>query len=52
MACGDADAMAAFVRRFQVRVYGLARAVVDDPGLAEEVAQDGVHARLAARRQL
>jgi RNA polymerase sigma factor (sigma-70 family) len=40
MACGDADAMAAFVRRFQARVYGLARAVVDDPGLAEEVAQD------------
>lgn len=40
MACGDADAMAAFVRRFQARVYGLARAVVDDSGLAEEVAQD------------
>jgi RNA polymerase sigma factor (sigma-70 family) len=40
MACGDADAMAAFMRRFQARVYGLARAVVDDTGLAEEVAQD------------
>jgi RNA polymerase sigma factor (sigma-70 family) len=40
MASGDADAMAAFVRRFQARVYGLARAVVGDPGLAEEVAQD------------
>jgi len=40
MAAGDTDAMAAFVRRFQARVYGLALAVVDDPGLAEEVAQD------------
>jgi RNA polymerase sigma-70 factor (ECF subfamily) len=40
MASGDTDAMAAFVRRFQARVYGLALGVVDDPGLAEEVAQD------------
>lgn len=40
MASGDAEAMAAFVRRFQARVYGFALAVVDDPGLAEEVAQD------------
>jgi RNA polymerase sigma-70 factor (ECF subfamily) len=40
MAVGDTEAMAAFVRRFQARVYGLALAVVGDPGLAEEVAQD------------
>lgn len=40
MASGDTDAMAAFVRRFQPRVYGLALRVVNDPGLAEEVAQD------------
>jgi RNA polymerase sigma-70 factor (ECF subfamily) len=40
IAAGDTDAMAAFVRRFQARVYGLALSIVDDPGLAEEVAQD------------
>jgi RNA polymerase sigma-70 factor (ECF subfamily) len=40
MASGDMDAMTAFVRRFQGRVYGLAFSVVDDAGLAEEVAQD------------
>jgi RNA polymerase sigma-70 factor (ECF subfamily) len=40
MASGDTEAMAVFVRRFQARVYGLALAVVADPGLAEEVAQD------------
>jgi RNA polymerase sigma factor (sigma-70 family) len=40
MASGDTDAMATFVRRFQARVYGLALGVVDDAGLAEEVAQD------------
>lgn len=40
MASGDTDALAAFVRRFQVRVYGLALSVVADSGLAEEVAQD------------
>jgi RNA polymerase sigma factor (sigma-70 family) len=40
MALGDTDAMAAFVRRFQARVYGLALSVVGDSGLAEEVAQD------------
>jgi RNA polymerase sigma-70 factor (ECF subfamily) len=40
MASGDTDALAAFVRRFQARVYGLALTVVDDIGLAEEVAQD------------
>jgi RNA polymerase sigma factor (sigma-70 family) len=40
MALGDTEAMAAFVRRFQARVYGLALSIVGDPGLAEEVAQD------------
>jgi RNA polymerase sigma-70 factor (ECF subfamily) len=40
MATGDADAMAAFVRRFQGRVYRHALGVVDDRGVAEEVAQD------------
>jgi RNA polymerase sigma factor (sigma-70 family) len=40
MASGDANAMAAFMRRYQARVYGLALRVVEDSGLAEEVAQD------------
>ncbi|WP_157246569.1 RNA polymerase sigma factor [Nonomuraea typhae] len=40
MALGDTDATAAFVRRFQPRVYGLALSVVADPCLAEEVTQD------------
>jgi RNA polymerase sigma-70 factor (ECF subfamily) len=40
MASGDDDALAAFVRRFQARVFGLALTIVDDIGLAEEVAQD------------
>jgi RNA polymerase sigma factor (sigma-70 family) len=40
MAGDDPDAMAAFVRRFQPRVYALARAMVNDSGLAEEVTQD------------
>jgi RNA polymerase sigma factor (sigma-70 family) len=37
---GDADAAAAFVRRFQSRVYGLALTMLHDPGLAEDVAQE------------
>lgn len=40
MASGDPDAIAAFVRRFQPRVFGLALSVVGDAWLAEEVAQD------------
>jgi RNA polymerase sigma-70 factor (ECF subfamily) len=40
MASGDTDALAAFVRRFHARVFGLALAVVADVGLAEEVTQD------------
>jgi RNA polymerase sigma-70 factor (ECF subfamily) len=37
---GDPDAAAAFVRRHQARVYGLARSIVVDPILAEDVAQE------------
>jgi RNA polymerase sigma-70 factor (ECF subfamily) len=40
MASGDTRAMAALVRRYQGRVYGLALRVTEDSGLAEEVAQD------------
>jgi len=40
MAAGSAAAATAFVRRHQARVFGVARALVGDPGLAEEVAQD------------
>jgi RNA polymerase sigma factor (sigma-70 family) len=40
IASGDTTALAAFVRRYQARVYGLALRVVEDSGLAEEVAQD------------
>ena len=39
-ALGDADAAAAFIRRYQGRVYGLARSMVGDPDLAEDVAQE------------
>jgi RNA polymerase sigma factor (sigma-70 family) len=40
MAAGDAQAAAAFVRRYQARVYGLALTVVGVPAVAEEVAQE------------
>lgn len=40
MAGGDQDAAAAFVRRHQARVYGLALTIVRVPVLAEDVAQD------------
>jgi RNA polymerase sigma factor (sigma-70 family) len=40
MSVGDSDAAAAFVRRYQARVYGLALTVVGIPALAEEVAQE------------
>lgn len=40
MANGDPDAVAAFVRRHQARVYGLALSVVGIPAVAEEVAQE------------
>ncbi len=37
---GDAEAATAFVRRHQARVFGLARSIVGDPVLAEDVAQE------------
>jgi RNA polymerase sigma factor (sigma-70 family) len=40
MATGDADAAAAFVGRFQRRVYGLALTMTRDPRVAEDVAQE------------
>jgi RNA polymerase sigma factor (sigma-70 family) len=40
LAAGDREAAAAFVRRFQGRVYGLALTIVRDPAAAEDVAQE------------
>ena len=40
LASGDADVAAAFVRRFQARVYGVVITIVRDPGTAEDVAQE------------
>jgi RNA polymerase sigma-70 factor (ECF subfamily) len=40
LATGDADSAAAFIRRFQRRVYGLAVAIVGEPAAAEDVAQE------------
>jgi RNA polymerase sigma factor (sigma-70 family) len=40
LASGDPDDAAAFVRRFQSRVYGLALTMLGDPGLADDVAQE------------
>lgn len=40
VATGDADAATALVRRYQRRVYGLARTVLGDPSAAEDVAQE------------
>jgi RNA polymerase sigma-70 factor (ECF subfamily) len=37
---GDADAAAAFVRRFQARVFGLALTILGDRAAAEDVAQE------------
>jgi RNA polymerase sigma factor (sigma-70 family) len=42
LAAGDPDAAAAFVRRFQRRVYGLALGIVADPRAAEDVAQEAL----------
>lgn len=42
MGLGDRAAAAAFVRRFQSRVYGLALSVLHDPSLAEDVAQEAL----------
>ncbi|MGH2738002.1 MAG: RNA polymerase sigma factor, partial [Actinomycetota bacterium] len=40
LASSDPDGSAAFVRRFQGRVFGLAMTIVGDPNMAEEVAQE------------
>ncbi len=40
LATGDADAAAAFVRRFQRRVFGLALSIVGDGALAEDISQE------------
>lgn len=40
LATGDADSAAAFIRRFQRRVYGLAVAIIGERGGAEDVAQE------------
>jgi len=40
LAAGQAGAAAAFVRRYQARVYGLVITIVRDPGTAEDVAQE------------
>jgi RNA polymerase sigma-70 factor (ECF subfamily) len=40
LAAGDQDAASAFVRRFQRRVFGLARTIVGDDRAAEDVAQE------------
>lgn len=40
MAAGDAQAAAAFVRRYQARVFGLALTIVGTRAVAEEVAQE------------
>jgi len=40
MAAGDNEAAAAFVRRYQARVYGLALTIVGISAVAEEVAQE------------
>ena len=39
-ATGDDSSSAAFVRRFQARVYGLALTIVRDPAAAEDVSQE------------
>ena len=40
LAAGESDSAAAFVRRVQARVYGLALTIVGDSGRAEDVAQE------------
>jgi RNA polymerase sigma factor (sigma-70 family) len=37
---GEPEPAAAFVRRFQARVYGLALTIVGDPKAAEDIAQE------------
>jgi RNA polymerase sigma factor (sigma-70 family) len=40
LATGDSDAAAAFVQRFQRRVFGLAVTIVGDPRAAEDISQE------------
>jgi len=40
VAIGDDQAIIAFVRRYQRRLFGLALGIVADPGIAEDVAQE------------
>lgn len=40
LAAGDSEAAAAFVRRFQRRVYGVALTILREPGAAEDAAQE------------
>lgn len=42
LGAGDDTAAAVFVRRFQQRVYGLARTIVGDDGRAADVAQEAL----------
>jgi RNA polymerase sigma factor (sigma-70 family) len=42
LASGDPEAAAAFVRRFQARVYGLAYTLVGNAASAEEIAQEAL----------
>jgi RNA polymerase sigma-70 factor (ECF subfamily) len=42
MGLGERAAGAAFVKRFQARVYGLALSIVGDPPLAEDLAQEAL----------
>lgn len=42
LATGDRDAAAAFVARFQRRVFGLARTIMGDDRAAEDVAQEAL----------
>jgi len=42
LASGDPEAAAAFVRRFQTRVFGLARTIVGDVASAEEISQEAL----------
>jgi RNA polymerase sigma-70 factor (ECF subfamily) len=42
LATGDREAGVAFVRRWAPRVYGLAHGIVNDRGLAEDIAQEAL----------
>jgi RNA polymerase sigma-70 factor (ECF subfamily) len=42
MAIGDEHAAVTFVRRYQKRVFGLAVGLLNDPGVAEDVAQEAL----------